>query len=377
MVYSLLKHCVKLWIFRFYIALFIYVILGVKKSYFLIKGVKVRGGAFVWVFILGFCLPFQSIYSHQPSCQVEFSPQTSSKIRSEPWLTGPLLAPVGTVVPYGSLMVKPYLYFVTKTGMYNKKGEGISSSRNFYSVNAQFLCFFGLTPWCDLNLIPQIFYQFTANQHSVDCGDLTVGLDFQLMDAGLTPYFPGIKLAIREIFPTGKFQNFSPRRLSTDHTGEGTFATQFDLVFYKVFHLHALHWLSTTFSAQYTVNTPVNVHGFNAYGGGFGTRGKALVGNSFQSILSFELTLNQNWVFSLDTVYKQTDITHFFGIPGISFLGTFAHVGKPSSELLSLAPAIEYNFSKNLGLIGGAWISVFGRNSSEFLGAVLNLKYVY
>jgi hypothetical protein len=81
--------------------------------------------------------------------------------------------------------------------------------------------------------------------------------------------------------------------------------------------LYDHHWLSTTFSAQYTVNTPVNVHGFNTYGGGFGTNGKALPGNSFQGIASFELTLNKNWVLALDNVYTHTDETQFFGIPGI------------------------------------------------------------
>ncbi len=295
----------------------------------------------------------------------------------EPWLTGSLIAPEGTVVPYGDFMVKSYVYFTTNTGSYDKNWHAVSLDENFYTLDAQFLCFFGLTPWCDLNIIPQFVYNTTSNQHSFHSGDLTVGLDFQLMAADFTPYFPGIKLAIREVFPIGNFQRFSPRRLLTDQTGSGTFATQFDLVFYKVFHLYDLHWLSATFSAQYTVNSPVNVHGFNAYGGGFGANGKALPGNSFQGIVSFELTLNQNWALALDTVYTQTNMTQFFGIPGISFSGTFADVGKPSSEQFSLAPAIEYNFSSNFGIIAGGQFSALGRNSAEFRSGVVNLAYSY
>jgi hypothetical protein len=222
-----------------------------------------------------------------------------------------------------------------------------------------------------------LFYNRTSGQQYFNSGDLTVGLDFQLMAADFTPYFPGIKLAVREVFPTGNFQYFHPRKLSTDQTGTGTFATQFDLVFYKVFHLWELHWLSTTFSAQYTVNTPVNVHGFNTYGGGFGTNGKALPGNSFQGIVSFELTLSRNWVLALDSVYTQTNVTEFFGIPGIFFGGTFADVGKPSSEQLSFAPAIEYNFSGHFGVIAGCWLSVLGRNSAEFRSGVVNFDYTY
>ncbi len=311
----------------------------------------------------------------EPSSTLSIS--VPAETAMEPWLTGLLIAPIGTVVPYGNFMVKSYVYFITNTGSYDKNWNSVSTGENFYTLNAQFLCFFGLTPWCDLNIIPQFFYNTTSNQHYFYSGDLTIGLDFQLMASDFTPYFPGIKFAVREVFPTGNFESFSPRRLSTDQTGKGTFATQFDLVFYKIFHLYGLHWLSTTFSAQYTINTPVNVHGFNAYGGGFGAKGKVLPGNSFQGIVSFEVVLNQNWVLALDSVYTQTNITPFFGIPGIVFSGTFADAGKPSSEQLSFAPAIEYNFSRNFGIIAGCWVSVFGRNSSEFRSGVVNFEYAY
>ncbi len=315
----------------------------------------------------------------QAQCGLEspISTSTAPTIDPKPWLTGPLIAPIGEVVPYGDFIVKSYVYFTTNTGFYNKNWHSVSARENFFTLQAQFLCFFGLTPWCDLNIIPQFFYETTSGQHSVHFGDLTIGLDFQLMDVDFTPYFPGIKFAVREVFPTGNFQRLSPRKLWTDQTGGGTFATQFDLVFYKIFPLQGLHRLSTTLSGQYTVNTPVNVHGFNTYGGGFGANGKALPGNSFQGIMSFELTLNQNWVLALDNIYTHTNSTSFFGIPGIVFGGTLANAGKPSSDQLSFAPAIEYNFSRNLGVIAGCWFSALGRNSTEFRSGVINFVYVY
>ncbi len=297
--------------------------------------------------------------------------------QSVPWLTGPLLAPKGAAVPYGDFVVKSYLYAITNTGSYNQDRQVVSADENFYSLKAQFLSFFGLTPWCDLNIIPEVVYNITSTEQDGYPGDLTVGLDFQLMEPDLTPYFPGIKLAVREVFPTGRFEYLRPRKLSTDLTGWGTFATQFDLIFYKVFSLYSRHFLSMTLSAEYTVNTPVDVHGFNAYGGGFGAKGKALPGNRFQGVASFEITLNRNWVFALDTLYTYTNGTPFFGNPGINFDGEFASVGKPSSENLSFAPAIEYNFSKHLGIIGGCWFSAFGRNSAQFRSGVINVQYAY
>lgn len=320
-----------------------------------------------WVFIVGVSLGnLLNAQCDSDCCEI-----------AAPWLTGPLIAPPGTAVPYGDFTVESYVYFTTNTGAYNKDWHAVSADRNFYSLNAQFRSYFGLTPWCDLNIIPQVFFNRTYSQQYFNIGDLTVGLDFQLMAADLTPYFPGIKFAVREVFPTGNFQYLSPRRLWTDQTGAGTFATQFDLVLYKVFHLYDHHFLSTTFSAQYTVATPVNVHGFNTYGGGFGANGKVIPGNGFQVLASFEYSLSQNWVLALDNVYTHTDASEFFGMPGISFEGTFATVGPPSSEQLSFAPAIEYNFSRNFGIIAGCWFSAMGRNSSEFLSGVINFDYTY
>jgi hypothetical protein len=302
---------------------------------------------------------------------------TSLFATEAPLLTGPLLAPVGQVVPYGDFLIKSYLYTTANTGAYNKNWEEIPAWKNFYSINAQFPCFFGLTPWCDLNIIPQFFYETISSQHYSNIGDLTVGLDIQLLDAKATPYFPGIKFAVREIFPTGNFQNFHPRKLKTEQTGTGTFATQFDLVFYKVFHLHGVHWLSATGSAQYTVNTPVHVHGFNTYGGGFGTRGTVLPGNEFQAIASIELTLSKHWALALDTVYIHTEADEFHGTRSFDFSGGFAQVSRPAFEELSFAPAIEYNFNSHFGIIGGCWISALGRNCAEFRSGVINFVYFY
>ena len=159
-----------------------------------------------------------------------------------PWLTGPLIAPSGTAIPYGHFEIEPYLYFTTNTGTYNSHWKSVSAEQNFFSFNPQFFFYFGLTPWMDINIIPQFFYNTTANQNSVNFGDLIVALDFQLLDPAYTPYFPGIKFTIRETFPTGPYQKLNPKKLLTDQTGAGTFGTNFNLVFYEVYHLGGHHF---------------------------------------------------------------------------------------------------------------------------------------
>ena len=297
--------------------------------------------------------------------------QTSSPPVPSPWLTGPLIAPIGAVVPYGDFEIESYIYYTANTGSYNENWHSVSASHDFLSLNPQFLCFFGLTPWMDINIVPQFFYNRTSNQSSWEFGDLQVALDFQMLSPTATPYFPGIKFVLRETFPTGSFERLNPNKLLTDLSGEGTFATTFNLVLYQVYHLKGVHFLSTTYSALYTVTTPVQVHGLNAYGGGFGTKGKVLPGNSFQGIISFELTLSQNWAFAIDHVYTHTDSTRFSGFSGVD------KVGAPSSEQISFAPAIEYNFSSHFGIAAGCWFTAWGRNSAQFCSGVVNFDYSY
>ena len=122
---------------------------------------------------------------------------------------------------------------------------------------------------------------------------------------------------------------------------------------------------------------PTEVHGFNTYGGGYGTKGRVLPGNIAQGIFSFELTLTQNWALAMDTVYTHTDRTQFFGTLGTTSTGAPATVGTPSQEQLSFSPAIEYNFSANFGIIIGAWVSAIGRNSEVFRSGVINVDYTY
>lgn len=292
-----------------------------------------------------------------------------ANLQADPWFTGPLIAPTGTVVPYGDLDIEPYFIFVGDTGVYDRHWHA-HSIPNFYSFNPEIFTYFGLTPWMDIGMIPQAFYNFSQGKSSVHFGDLDVGFDFQPFAADASSWFPGIKLAIREVFPTGKFQRMNPDKKGTDVSGLGAYGTIFEIVFYKVYHIKDLHYLSITLSYDYLINTSVRLHGLNVYGGGHGTKGKAHPGSNSTAIFSFEYTFDQNWVFALDNVYVHVNKTRFQG-------KTVNPVGRPSSEQFSLAPAIEYNFSKHFGIITGAWVTAFGRNSFRFRNGSFTLNYYY
>lgn len=286
------------------------------------------------------------------------------------WLTGPLIAPTGSVTPAGRIDFEPYLYVTVNTGAYDSKG-GAHSLPNFYSISSQAEGIFGLTSWLDVEILTDIVYNTTQGASSFNLGDQLLEFDFKLYSPYNAGWYPGVKLSLSETFPTGKYQKLTPRHKLTDSTGLGSFQTTANLVFYKIYHIHAHHFLSATFDLQYNVPAPVHVKGLNAYGGGPGTSGTVYPGCSFQTILSFEFTLNQNWALAIDNVYTHFNKTRFRGKQGT------APTGRPSSEQWSFAPAIEYNFSYNFGIIAGAWVTGFGRNSAQFRSGVVAVNLYF
>jgi hypothetical protein len=120
----------------------------------------------------------------------------------------------------------------------------------------------------------------------------------------------------------------------------------------------------------YTVSTVVDVSGFNAYGGGYGTKGRVRPGNKFTADLGYEISLTQRWVFAFDLVYVAQNKTKFHGT-------TISPVGSGFNDNLSLAPALEYNFNDSLGILWGAQFSVYGRNSSNFITGQFSVEYTW
>jgi hypothetical protein len=293
-----------------------------------------------------------------------------------PWFTGSLLAPLGEAVPYGHFEIDFYNLLTIETGEYNKNWK-VDDIPNFYSYTPQFYCYFGLTSWMDIQIIPQIAANWTQGKSSVGFGDFYTALDIQFYSSENEGWFPGILFSIGELFPTGKYQRLDPNKLGTDQTGFGSFVTYFSLILFKVYHIYDNHFLSFTLTGECGLTSTTSVHGFNAYGGGFDTNGHVNPGDTLTAICSFEYSLSQNWGLALDTYWNHENLTWFSGDPGVDEDGLPAEVGFPSSDTLSFAPAIEYGFSENCGIVGGCWFSAIGRNSAEFRNAVVNLYYYY
>jgi hypothetical protein len=293
-----------------------------------------------------------------------------------PWLTGPLIAPSSVVVPVGSYNIEPYFYVTAVTGQYDDHWKAIHSA-TFWSDNFQVPIQVGVLPRLDFQFTPGVYWNYTEHKSSWAFADLPVGVDIQVYDNKFieSNWMPSVKLVLREVFPTGKCNRLNPDKLGTDAGGFGSWISGFGLVFGKLIYLRGLHFLNVRFTAQYNLPSAVSLRGFNFYGGGYGTRAKYFPRQNIFLDLGLEFTLAQTWALACDFVANYYTKAHFSGFAGVLKDGSPASLSTDSKIQYSIAPAIEYNWSSNWGVIGGAWFTVAGRNSQQFFSGIVAINY--
>lgn len=286
-----------------------------------------------------------------------------------PWFTGPLIAPSGYTVQPGHFSIEPYLYLFVYNGIYDQHWKA-QSLPNFYSTRAQLQTRIGIAESLDCRVYPQFFYNETEGGHYENIGDLPLALGFQLVRAQVTDLWPAIKLSLQVSAPLGKHQHLKPDRKRTDAIGSGAWDPTATLIFSKLWHTAETHYLSTRLVFNYKIGIPVHVKGFNTYGGAANTRGLVHQGDNYSVDGAIQYNFDRHWAFACDLIYSHNNKNSFSGKTGTDALGNPAVNTAPSREQVSLAPAIEYNFSRNLGVIGGVWFTVAGRNSNRFVTGV-------
>lgn len=291
-----------------------------------------------------------------------------------PWYAGPLLTPSAHILPPGHVNIQPYLFYINNYAKFDEHGHSHKLS-NTHTFNTPVPGLIGILPWMHLSFNFQGVWNQAKKQYSGFWGDSSVGLGFGLLKE--EPYCPALLFAVKETFPSGRYQKLNPKKGGTDATGAGSYNTTLSLNISKVVWWISLHPMNFRASFNYSLPALVSVKGYNAYGGGTGTKGRVHPGNQFQADFGYEYSFTQNWVAALDIAYVYNRKTTFSGHSGFTTPGVPATVGGPFNDQLSLAPALEYNPNENLNYLVGAWFSVWGRNALNFAAAVLTIEYTF
>ena len=291
-----------------------------------------------------------------------------------PWFTGPLLAPAGHTIPNGHTNFEMYGIDVFSDGHYDQSGNLIHTPL-FRSVVANPILSHGFTDWLDVQLTLPYVFSSTLGVNSNKIADIATAFGFQLVEQNGSPKRADVRILVQETFPTGRFENLNPALFGTDSTGLGSYQTQIGLNLQYLREIYNSHYLRTRLILSHLYTTPVTVNGFNSYGGTANTHGRISSGSENDVDLAFEYTLTQNWVAVLEGTYSKGQSTRFTGDLDIGNLGgPVPSIGFADYYETALAPAVEYNFNSNVGVIGGVWFPVSGKNTSHYMTYVLALN---
>lgn len=295
-----------------------------------------------------------------------------------PWFTGPLIATAATTVPVGHWAIEPYIYAADEISRYNSHWSP-KSIENRFSLIFQPYIWVGLTDWADLQILPTWRWCYRDHAAKWTFNDFSAKLEFQLYRDTLPhkSWIPSIKFSIQETFPCGKYQHLNPKKLTTDVGGNGAFNTLFQLAFGRQVHVSGAQWLQWRLVLDYNILTSVNVSGFNFYGGGYGAKGKVHHGQQARFDASIEYSLTRNWALACDFIGLYQGSRSFTGNPGKLPDGTSSTNSQMASIQYQIAPAIEYNWSAQVGVIAGVWFTFAGKNTSEFYTGVFAFNYYH
>lgn len=283
---------------------------------------------------------------------------------ASPWWTGPLLAPNGRTIPPGHFNLEPYGFFTIYPGQY----------RNVEMTPSLTV---GLLSFLDMQASVPYDYSWDHGQHGHGVGDSSFGFGIQLLKQKENSWIPDLRVTIQEIFPTGKFDNLNPRKLGTDQTGAGSYQTTIGFNFQQLTELPNHHFLRTRLSFVGLRGSDVFVTGVNTFGGDPLTEGRINPGTSYSADLAFEYQLTQHWVPVLEMLFVDSGTTSFAGNPGFTPGGTVGTIGGRGGSQGALAPAIEYNFNENLGIIAGVWFTITGPHAAEFTSNTIAINYYF
>lgn len=311
-------------------------------------------------------------YSDKAEGMLEFQ---EVKKQFNPWYSGPLLPGGAHMMPPGNISFQNYLFVADNYAVFNNHGH----SRNIPDLvqfNPQINTVqVGLTSWLDASLAFQAFANWETRESSGGIGDTTFILGFPILKE--SPDLPAMKIGIGEIFPTGRYEKFTPNKAAVQATGQGSCLTILSYRVAKMFLWATPRPVNIRATFTYTIPTTFMVHGFNYYGGGFDTYGKVRPGNQFSITGAVEWLFAPKWVVLSDFVYLYNNRSKFEGRRGVSFDGSPAVVERKSNYTLSLAPAIEYNPNERLKFISSIWFTVMGRNTYDFFQGFFGVTYTW
>jgi hypothetical protein len=292
------------------------------------------------------------------------------------WWTGPMLAPSANTLPPGHFLIEPYLYDVVTEGFYNSSGTRVQVPHQ-NSFGSLTYALYGVANKLTVGMIPVFGYNETsmaASSSGIRVGDLTLQAQHRLHLFHEGSWVPTMSIAVQETLPTGRYDHLGDR--PSNALGAGTFSTS------PAFYSQTFFWLPNgrilrmRFNVAPSFSRSAKVQDVSVYGTGAGFHGRAMPGVSVFVDAAWEYSLTKRWVLALDATYRRQGNTTVSGYDVSDPVQTIRLNSGPS-DAFGFAPAIEYNWRPNLGVLLGVRLIPLGRNTSTTITPALAINFVH
>jgi hypothetical protein len=284
------------------------------------------------------------------------------------WWTGPLLTPSAATLPRGHFLFEPYLFDI--------------KSPHLNGLGSLTYLLYGLTYKFTIGYIPTAGYNKVDNGLSssgIKPGDANLVAQYRLTQFKEGSCMPTISFVLQESLPIGKFDKLGSR--PADGFGSGAYTTTLAVYSQTSFWLPNGRILRMRFDALQAFPGIVNVQDVSVYGTTAGFSGHAAPGNSLTLDASWEYSLTQRFVLALDVTHRYQGNTHVSGYNVLDpngFLNTAGvQLNSSYSEAFGFAPAIEYSWTPNMGVLFGARFITAGHNTTATITPAVGINFVY
>ena len=316
-----------------------------------------------------FALAFLLVLLPAPARSLPAEEDVYWQSREDAWWTGPMMANSPETGAPGHFLAEPYLYDVR------------TSHANSYGSRTYLV--YGLANNFSVGVIPVFGYNRVdggPNSSGVRLGDFVLQAQYQFTHFQDGSWVPSTAIMLQETLPTGKYDRLGNR--PADGMGSGVYTTTlgFNAQTYLWMPNGRILRLRMNLTASYSGGT--DVHGTSVYGTSDSFHGHARPGNSYGIDMAAEYSLTQRWVLALDALYNHNGSTR---LTGEDFIDPFGgpplprnlHVDSGTSDYWGVAPAIEYNWTPNIGVLLGTRVIFGGHRTPSSITPAIALNYVH
>jgi hypothetical protein len=268
--------------------------------------------------------------------------ETALQSRDDAWWTGPMLA----VSPNGPGQG----HALTETYFYDQIADRSQSLRSFNYL------LYGVSDRFTLGAIPVFGINEAEGAHSrFGMSDLTFQAQYMVADFDPKTQMPAIAVALRQSIAIGEYDRLNE---ATEAFGGGAGATGLGLFTQDYFWLPNGRILRVRVDALASISATAHVEDASIFGTSSGFGGRARPGDAVSVDVSFEYSLTRSWVLATELLYDHSNAAHVEG----------ATAGQPerfdlgSSDGFGFAPALEYSWAPNWGILLGTRILTGGHN---------------